>query len=167
MNEYEFNDKYTESKTYEKEIDAYFSKDWDIVHVSRELESLGIDAIWTSKVSGFRNTFEYKGDEKATETNRIFIETESISTTGKLGWGYTSCAQYLLTYLPSRKLVYIAYMLKIKTRLRKWLEKANNNEPNYIIGKAPNNGYYTTGVCIPIEEFEKCCIRKINIGDKK
>jgi len=143
-------------KMHEEELDRYFGEMFEITHVSKYLESHGIDRIYKSKMSGMIRTVEYKSDEMASKTGNVFIETVSVDNEDKPGWVFTSWAQVLFYYLPFDGIIYIANMDGIKNKVKKW-------KKNCEIRKVANDGYYTEGLLIPINEFREACYMVIEM----
>ena len=157
--EHDFEEKLVEGEVAEAELDNYFSRWQKIKPVSRELQRLGIDRIWTNKISGTRTTVEYKADSRAADTGNAFIETVSVQskTQSKPGWAKTSCAQVLVYYLPNVKRVYVFEMLSIREQLADW-GKA------YRTAKAVNKDYVGKGILVPLSEFEKHTMFVLSTG---
>jgi hypothetical protein len=156
---YSFNQQLFDAEGREKELDDFYSKWFDIMRVSRENQSLGMDRIFYEKGNGVVRSVEYKTDKTAITTGNVFIETVSVDTQNKKGWAYTSCAQYLFIYVPPpHGKVYITHMQTIKAMVDKWKAK-------YRDIPIKNEGYYTHGVAVPISEFKTYCFRIDDIAD--
>lgn len=157
MDGYNISKQLPEGEKQEAYIDEFFKKKWnvEIQYVSRADQRNGMDRIWTWQ-SGARLSVEYKADTRADETNNVFIETVSVDTANKPGWAYTSLAQYLLYYIPPRKISYFLPMTKIKQAVQRW-RKEYRNIPIPNKDKSGNHSYNTWGVAVPIEVFVNEC----------
>jgi hypothetical protein len=125
---------------------------------SHQQQKDGIDRVWETS-SGCRITVEYKGDWVADTTDNMFFETVSVDTAGKLGWCYTSLAQYLAYCIPPRRIIFFLPMSRIKRNLAQWVGR-------YQQVSVPNTGrrgveYRTLGVLVPIEEFITNCTPEV------
>ena len=79
-------------------------------------------------------------------TGNMFCEVMSNAQTGRLGWGRTCTASWLLYFLtPSIVLVYAVPTLR--AALPRW-------ERRFPMRRARNEGYDTLGVCVPIRVAE-------------
>lgn len=150
---YDFRKQLTSGEDYEKILDAYYSRWYKVQEISMDSQKSGIDRVWTDRETGMRTSIEYKTDFIAPTTGNVFIETMSVDVENKLGWAYTSCAQWLVYYIPGMKRAYRITMLNVKHYLPFW-------ENRYEKKKVPNNGYYTEGILVPLDEFEKRCNKK-------
>ena len=149
MTVYTFEGQVKKGEKGENILDIFYIKRYRILQVSMELQKLGIDRIWIDEKIGFRHFVEYKTDFTAANTNKIFIETISVDKENKLGWAITSCARFLVIYVPT-KISYVAHMEAIHFYLRDW---QNLYEKKVI----ENKSYFTIGICVPINIFERIC----------
>lgn len=113
----------------------------------------GVDRIFTHP-DGRRWSVEYKTEIREKTTRNVFVEVESSDKSGKPGWAVWSLAQLLVVYFPHRRQGYIARMDAIKRALPEWHDL-------YPLRAAINEGWTTTGLCVPTSEFRKCCSRVI------
>lgn len=152
---HKFEDSRKREEEHNKDLDGFYSEWFEISPVTLKAQKAGIDRTWTQRKTKYRYSVEYKADEKATYTGNVFIETISVDD-GKRetpGWGYTSCAQLLVYYLPNEGVAYRTSMLNVKFHIDDWAGL-------YPIRSAQNDGYLTWGVCVPIDEFETICYAK-------
>ena len=155
---YDIADQLPEAEKHENYLDEFFRKKWkvEIESVDRAGQRYGIDRIWKWQ-SGARMTVEYKADNTADRTNNVFIETVSVDKDNKPGWAFTSLAQYLLYYIPPRKIAYFLSMTAIKKNVVWW-------KTQYKELPIQNKNYITYGLPVPIEELiEKCSAVKVEI----
>jgi len=146
--EYNFNEQYEKGVKGENRLDKFFNTIFNIGQVPRILQQFGCDRIFTNIQSKKRYLIEYKSDERAAKSGNIFVETISVDTENKLGWAYTSCSQYICFYIPGKGEIYIVSTLYIKAKISEWISK-------YEIKRIKNEGYYTEGVAVPIDEIKK------------
>ena len=144
MKIYDFNEQLIEGQEVEEFLDTAFSKFAIIEPVGMELQRKGIDRVFT--MDERQLYIEYKADRKASMTGNAFIETTSVSTTGEAGWARKTQADWIVYFLPQEMVAYLIPAKEMKARLSKWLN-------TYRIGKAYNQGYFSTGVLVPIEEI--------------
>jgi hypothetical protein len=156
--EYSMSNQMEKGEKGEKELDEYYSQWFYSRPVSMNAQRSGIDRAWTSKNTKHRYSVEYKSDDRAATSGNVFIETVSVDKNDKPGWAYSSCAQLLIYYIPPLKKAIRYSMLTLKFHVEDWV----NTYPEH---KIPNDGYYTVGTVVPIEEFEKYCWTVDNLGD--
>jgi hypothetical protein len=144
---YEFDEQLADGENHEKTLDSFYSQSYKVTKVSMEEQKRGLDRVFTSS-DGFRFSVEYKADTTADTSNKAFVETVSVNTSNKPGWAYSSCSQILIYYIPPRNIAYRFETMKIKRLVNKWKEIYETKE-------APNNGYTTLGVVVPLGEFIK------------
>ena len=111
----------------------------------------GIDR-WLVNSAGKRISLEYKTDVTAGRTGNAFVETISVSTADKPGWAVSSQATWLIYYIPDPEAVYIIKFARIRQHLARWREQ-------YPSRDIPNVGYVTTGLLVPLREFEQIAAR--------
>lgn len=137
---YKFSEQNALGQNGEGEIRAHFAAmGIETFSVPLATNKLGID-FWAIQ-SGVKIYFEAKTDSMTARTQNVFIETVSNSSTGKLGWLFSTRADFILYYVPE----WAAY-LKIPTpELRNFLTFA----PKYPIKHAKNHGYTSSGFLVP------------------
>lgn len=148
---HEFGDSLEYGEQMEKKLDSYFQQWFDIATVTLDLQKLGVDRIFTKKVTGERFSVEYKSDRMAGKTGNAFIETVSVRKDRKiekLGWAHTSIAQRILYYVPETQLVYILDTVQVRDLLVEWQKK-------YRSMTADNGDYEGEGVLVPMDEINK------------
>jgi len=147
---------YSKGKVGEDDLDRFYGIAHIIKEVSIELQNLGIDRVFIKMKSGFRFTVDYKTDYKTFDTGNVFIETVSRTDINKLGWAFTSCAQYIFYYLPQERVNYIATMHDIRNKLLQWYKE-------YPTKPAYNEGYKSLGITVPLDVFSGICIARHEI----
>ena len=110
------------------------------------MQRAGIDRIW-EKPDGMSYTVEIKSDIKAAQTGNVFLELIQIDTEGGRGWVYTSGAQYLVTYVPGKRLFYLVEMVRLKRKLSDLIAGKT------VVRSKSKAGYSSHGVPVPISEF--------------
>lgn len=154
---YDFNGQLEKGEGFEDVLDRYFSKRYKVEKVSMSAQKSGIDRVFTHPEK-FRYSVEYKADEITHRTGNVFIETVSVDTHDKPGWGYSSCAQMLIYYPVGTNTAYGIPMLTLKNLLVEWKKK-------YKERPVANNGYKTYGIPVPLGEFAAACIKYEGIED--
>jgi len=144
MKIYDFDEQLVEGQEAEAFLDIVFSKYIYVEEVSMYYQRKGIDRMFTDGEKII--AVEYKADRKASMTGNAFIETTSVSSTGEPGWARKTQADWIVYFLPQEMVAYLIPAKEMKARLSKWLN-------TYRIGKAYNQGYFSTGVLVPIEEI--------------
>ncbi len=149
----------------ERELDEHYSQ-WYYIEptyyqhdATVDLQRLGIDRIFTSICDGRRITVEYKVDKRSGDTGNAFIETISNDKNGKLGWGYTCCAQVVVYYTPHDGTVYMLDALKLKDDMGKAMS-CFSEVP------AQNENYRTFGRKVPLDVLKKLARGTFKIGQK-
>ncbi len=148
ISSYNFNRQYLQGEQGATFLDRYFSRWFEIERVDAKVQREGIDRYFTTRDHKRRLAVEYKTDETASRTGNAFIETISVDTSDKPGWIYTSKADYLFYYLPTRAVIYMLNMDLLRQRLSNW-------QAHYPVRKIPNTGYHTHGLLVPLSELEK------------
>lgn len=167
MAQHQFAKSYAQGKSGERFLDWYFNKFYVITQATRQQEREGFDRIFKSRhaKNGFEYIakkpveamrVEYKTDYRAAETGNAFIETESVNTTGKRGWLYTSQAHLLVYFIPPLFRIYCCPMKNLAEAALVWQVK-------YAQSNADNITYLTRGLLIPIDEFAKVSVRTMQL----
>lgn len=152
---YDFDAKLRQGERFEAELDAIFSRDYDIRKATMHEQRQGIDRIFTRKDDGAVCRVEYKSDLTASKTGNAFVETVSVDMTGKPGWAYTSQADYLVYYLPKDGTLYVITFDVLRRRLPAW--------KRFPSRQIPNRGYKTVGLLVPLAEFERIATEVISV----
>ena len=147
---YSFTKQLAQGQTYEQQLDARFGDRYIIQPATPQQQRQGIDRVYRPrKAPDQLLTVEYKADKTAGRTGNAFVETVSVSTTGKPGWAITSEADWLFyLVLGAAEALYILQMAKLRAKLPAWRSR-------YQERQIPNEGYYTVGLLVPLDEFEK------------
>lgn len=150
MTTYSFRTQLANGAQGEARLDTWFGHWFTIRHATDAEQHRGIDRIFTR--DGHTYAVEYKTDSRASSTGNAFVETVSVDTTGKPGWAYSSEADVLCYYVPVSEVIYIIDMRKLRHHLPQW-------QRQYQARKIPNDGYYTHGLLVPLDEFERIAQR--------
>jgi len=137
-------------------LDAFFSTKYRIQDVSRSFQRVGIDRTFTSKATGKSFTVEYKTDWTAGRTGNVFLEAEYVGI-NKQGWVFTSTADWLMYFVPDRATIYIIAMRKLRRLYQEWSKQFRMSPP------VQNEGYYATGLLVPIPVFAAQCAEILGI----
>lgn len=145
---YSFSNQFKQGTNGESALDRFFGDQFEITAVSRKLQRRGIDRIFRSRAGDNLLRVEYKTDYLAHKTGNAFIETVSVDSAGKRGWVHTSEADYLIYYVVEDLLIYVVAFTTLRRVLPGWLKR-------YPTKKAPNSGYFTHGLLVPLRELEE------------
>ncbi len=145
---YQFDTQLYEGNKGERYLDRFFAYWYGITPATYRQQRQGIDRVFTCRYFGQSFTVEYKTDKRAARSGNAFIETLSVSTTGKRGWAYTSQAAFIVYYIPGTERVFILDVLLLRANLLRWC----NTYPTRSI---PNRGYTTEGLLVPLAELER------------
>lgn len=152
MNEYDFVEQLEKGKEWEKVLDDYFSRWYDIKMVGMQDERRGIDRKFKPKDENYQGDYtnvEYKADEKTQDTGNIFVEVWSVVELGRYGWAWTSEAD-IIAYLAIPDKIYMFKPEKIRTKIRYWQNR-------YKTKAVSNKTYTSAGILVPEKEFAKYC----------
>lgn len=140
---YKFDEQYSAGKKGEAFLDKFFAeRGHNIQKATRVQQRTGIDRIFRKDSKAVR--VEYKTDLIAHRTGKVFIETVSVDTNGKMGWAYRSRADLLAYYIPELPLILVIPLARLREQLPHWLEQ-------FPTRAARNKGYATHGILIPTE----------------
>lgn len=128
-------------------LDRYFGQWFRIETASQEEQRQGFDRTFTDLRTGKALRVEYKSDYRAHKTGNAFIETVSVDTAGKPGWGFSSQADILAYLIVEDLLLYWCRMESLRERLPEWARR-------YRQVKVANRGYHTHGLLVPLRELE-------------
>ncbi len=146
---YDFKAQLALGKQAEAFLDRYFSRWFTIQQVDAQTERRdGYDRVFTRKNNGERLKIEYKADWQAAETHNAFIETISVYEARTPGWAYTSQADMLIYYVPPLGVIHMLPLEVVRFMLPGW-------KLRYREVPAPNDGYHTYGVLVPLAQFAK------------
>jgi hypothetical protein len=152
---YNFRHQLSEGQSGEAFLDSFFAgRGHDIDAASADEQRLGIDRVITAP-DGRVMRVEYKTDFLAGKTGNCFIETISVDSVGKFGWALTSQADYLIYYIPEQA-IYVLPIRSIHWALPGWMR-------DYPAKQAPNAGYQTHGVLVPVREVASYAIQRFPI----
>lgn len=140
---YDFREQLNEGKKGEWVMDKYHAPLYHVKKVDMELERVGIDRIYITKATGMQYHVEIKTDFMSQDTGNIVVETVSVDTDNKIGWGYTSQADVIIFYLWYLQEILYFNPALIKSRLD-WWQKTFRNV------RIKNNDYFTHGILLPL-----------------
>lgn len=152
---YDFNEQKQAGEESERYLDDLFSRWYSIRPATPMQQRQGIDRIFTRKDNGESTTIEYKTDYAAANTGNAFMELISVDCRFVVGWAYSSCADYLLYYVPGDK-VYAVRFSQLRLQLALWTRK-------YEMRSVQNAGYRARGLLIPLPDFEKIAQQVISV----
>jgi hypothetical protein len=145
---YNFQQQLSEGQKGERFLDEFFRPDYAITPATPQEQRQGIDRIFTHRRTRRRLKVEYKTDSWSGRTGNAFVETVSVDTAGKAGWALTSQADFLVYYVPDPATIYIVKMAALRRQLAAWQTK-------YVSRTVQNDNYQTTGLLVPLDEFER------------
>jgi len=137
-------------------LDAHFGNWFDITPATDAEQRKGIDRHYTLRIDGRVFTVEYKCDLIAGKTGNAFVETVSVDSAHRSGWGYTCSANWLLYFVPDDLLVYMLRMRDVTKLLPHWEQQYPHKSTN-------NGSYQTHGVLVPLVEFEKLAFQVVSL----
>lgn len=151
MTVYDFHQQLRQGQQGETTVHDWLrSQGWNLRPATMPEQKQGID-FWGSKPGRGAASFEVKTDTAAHRTLNAFVELQSNSKTGKLGWLFTCQADVLLYWIPKMDTLHWMNLTAIRTAYADWKEL-------YPIKTVHNGTYYTTGLVVPLEVFETCAI---------
>lgn len=147
-----YNDDLRRGELGEDAVHAFMhdTYDYEIEYVNRRAQRAGLDAIYTNPHTGRRTSVSIKTDERAGDTENVFIETVSVHQDGvdvKPGWGYMCKADVILIWLPRQRLLLVLMPARLADVVDEWSKR-------YLLKRVPNDGYETLGIAVPIEQVE-------------
>jgi hypothetical protein len=147
--DYNFKDQLEQGKRAEGFLDHYFSRWYHIQPVALDVELRdGYDRLYRRKSDGEARKVEYKSDWLAADTGNAFIETISVYEQRKPGWIYTSQADILIYYIPPKGEIHMLALPMLRMIFPSW-------KLRYKEVPAPNEGYKTYGVLVPMGQFTR------------
>jgi hypothetical protein len=151
---YDFAQQLAIGEAWEDRLDAFFLERFPvrILRASREEQRKGIDRLFVSRISGAIDTVEYKADTLAGRTGNAFVETVSVSSTGRPGWALASQAKYLVYLVTEPETIYFVAMAALRAKLPVWKRL-------YREAAAQNDGYETRGLLVPLDELERIAVQ--------
>ena len=108
--------------------------------------------------SGGRRSVQVKQDARSERTGRICIELVSVDTRGTPGWAYSCSADWLFIVQPMGGRGFWLRPGAIRLRIPRWEQMADARVRDYIRFRAPNDGYNTTGLCVPVGVVEALAV---------
>lgn len=144
-------DQFRQGKSVEETLDRYFSRSgWSVRILSPREERqqcLGDRELTRGSERWF---VEYKSGIQSHYTGNCFLETISVDTTGRLGWVFTSHADFIIyACLLDHKLLTFS-----PGHLRARIEDLKTRFPTVATSRGQNEGYRTWGVIVPMAVAE-------------
>lgn len=147
---------FTAGKRGEHVLDRFFARRGiRVTPVSRTEERRGIDRVFGLQ-DGRNVNIEYKTDEAAARTGNVFIETISVDSVPKHGWGFSCEADWIVIYIPGLSSAYVVRPQVIREHLYSWTSM-------FKVRAATNDGYHTYGVLVPVWNIELVAAAKYEI----
>jgi hypothetical protein len=146
-------------RQHNKRWDAYFAKHYFIFEAPLELDLLGVDRIFVSKIDAVATTVEYKNDSRAAQTGRAYIEDLANTELITLGWVHTCKAERVLICIPPIGRIYVCRAQRLRDEFSGLKEKFGTR-------KAFNGRYFSTGCCIPLEVLTTLADAVIELNSK-
>ena len=116
----------------------------------------GFDLYATSPNTRERKRIEIKTDFAAKRTGNAVVEMVSNDVSGRPGWVHTTTADFVLYLVDGLDVLYWLTPATLRANLPRW-------ERDYRAYAAPNRGYHTRGVLIPLHEFETLAIATVSL----
>lgn len=152
MTKYTFKEQHEKGKLAEAELDKYFSKYYEIVHIPLSVEiEHHYDRIFIR--DGVKTKVEYKTDFQAHNTGNVFLETVSSGNKNTLGWLHTTKADELIYYIPQAKQMLSINMMN----LRLCIIGLTKNKKVATCTNVMEDGseYKSEGFLVPLKEIAK------------
>jgi len=115
----------------------------------------GIDMYATSQ-EGECRSLEVKTDRLAHRTGNAAVETVSNDRTGRPGWIHTTTADFILYLVEVDDVLYWPRPDAMRAELPAWERSCRRFA-------APNRGYRTLGLLVPLSEFERVADRAVSL----
>jgi hypothetical protein len=154
-------------KKVEKKLTKFFSHFFRIEEVPLEQDKIGVDRIFHTKNNKFK--IQYKADWQLSRTGNVFIEYISVDRNNTLGWAFSCQSDYLIYHAPEcmfgHTLIIPTKQItsNIQTLLYEW--------QHYPKGIAPNEGYNSFGLCVPLrvvfKKIKGCTLHTLREEYKK
>lgn len=145
MKTYSFNAQLTHGQRGEELLDKLFETlGYTIKQATDDEQRKGIDRHLALPNQEMSITVEYKTDYY--DSGNAFVETDSVLGS-KRGWAYTSQADYLVYAVIRRKRAWMIPMSNIREKLSDWIKRCRSID-------VPNEGYFTRGLLVKLEEFD-------------
>lgn len=149
VKEYEFQEQLHNVKPYEEFLAEFCERvlHYKVETVTLAKDKTGIDRIFTLE-DGTRKTAEFKVDWVACGTSNLFAEVVSVLEQNTPGWMYTSQADWLEYFLPSKKAIYQFDMQMLKQDLP--FISQFKLKPCRNVDEHGNYAYSSLGHCAPL-----------------
>lgn len=149
MPHHNFAQSHDRGKAAEHFIYEVFQAAFNVIPASPDLQSAGIDFTFIDRATNQQHFVELKTDWTAHKTGNAFIEMVSVDTEGKLGWTYTSTANWLLYFIPDDRRIYRISLEVLRSELPAWQIFPTRTIPN----KGRRGSYNTIGLLVPLGEL--------------
>lgn len=141
----------------ERVLDTILSHLGTLTEATRDEQRAGIDRILVTG-KGQRLTIEYKTDTLAHRTGNAYIETLSVSTTGKLGWLHTCTADRMVYYTPGDRRIRVIRMDRMRKAAQDW-------QWVHPVVRVQNKTYYGEGMLVPLSELDAIASTRVQLPE--
>tara|TARA_X000000368_G_C22910590_1_gene658370 strand:- start:196 stop:747 length:552 start_codon:yes stop_codon:yes gene_type:complete len=165
---HDWDDRLTAGESGEELLDELMREELgvEILRVTMPLQKLGLDRVLVSdrpKNDQLRLTsVEYKSDYVGAKTKNCFVEMVSVVERNKLGWAYTSNAEFLVHWIPApESLAYVVPFRRLRRELDRWRE---DYQSRTVTSRDPETGieWHTAGLIVPMHEYERIAQWKLD-----
>lgn len=130
----------------EQILDAYFSKFYTIEEVTMNEQFQGIDRFFHK--GDIKLAFEYKCDTYT--SGNVFVETLSNIESGRLGWAFTSKADYIVYFFLNYDFFLLVKPADVKNALKDWVKCCRYRD---VYNKVEGREWHSRGRLVTIEQF--------------
>lgn len=156
----QFDRQLTVGQHYEAILDSWFvERGYQVYPSNAEEQRRGIDRWVLSPKNGTWASVEYKADLRAAATGNAFVEVASVcegrppftqeTVVRREGWAWTCEADWLLYWAVDGEegFLYFVEPAMLRLAMAAWEEECP-------LGYGDNDGYYSTGLLVPLEELD-------------
>jgi hypothetical protein len=147
---YSFRDQHQRGREAEILIYELFQPTFNVIPAGKDLQDVGVDFLFTDRTNNQTWKVELKTDSRAYTTGNAFIETIAVDRENKMGWAYTSTADWLLYFIPQDRRIYRIAMEVLRAELPGWELRYPKRE---IPNKGAGGNYCTHGLLVPLAEL--------------
>lgn len=142
-----FVDSLARGHIHEAVLDSYLSHTYELRAATDSEQRHGIDR-WVTNSHGQTWSIDYKADERADSTGRVFIELSHCGPRyGANGWLFSSAADAIVYWLPVSGRGWWVWLPNLRRATADWLKEGVPIRP------AMNVDYWTLGLVVPIPAF--------------
>ena len=145
-------------------LDKHFRQRWHVVPVPQELQCREIDRILIQRDNCARRLLvEYKADSTASRTGNAFIEIESCFSTGvKRGWAESSCADFIVYFLPLDRQAMVIPTRLLRAALAGWRQTYQTKVVSSY-DTTTGQQWQTSGLIVPLPVVRQIVARIIRV----